>query len=504
MLPLAGGRLYGPLYGTTESMKGAVTANGIDYLGGRLNVKGPACGATGNGRADDTAAINRCEAYAEAHRLAVFWPAGHYKVTSSINCGFTSPTEGGLWNVGDSRGRLNDGVVIYDELKKPGAVFDCGGDTQGGIENMVITTPTNRYSGTASTAAILVSEGATGNIEGGQFFTIRNVLISATGDCAGCAAIAMPGVDEFLVSMVYANGGGVVTGAGLGLSTAVTSQLYSLSADLPNTNPTRGLITHSDFISHYTPAYQDTGTADYELVDDYGTLGPGSTVGATHGIVEITNGFPRGVPTNNLDIFGLRLEDHSGQPGVIGIMFGSKSSGIITGVFGLSGTGSDYLFGTEGDAVNGNFVDHLTTHLQAHAAYFANVGPGWTFAQDNFDLGDTAPPNFTPGNISSGSRWADDIFSLPSSAVLTSSQFLAALPPSAANVTVNRGSISVTTGGGRERPTVVSALPHCGPGREGALYLVRDARSPAYLGRVKGGGSTITPVLCNGRDWVSY
>ena len=38
----------------------------------------------------------------------------------------------------------------------------------------------------------------------------------------------------------------------------------------------------------------------------------------------------------------------------------------------------------------------------------------------------------------------------------------------------------------------------------GDVAAVSDADSPTFLGALTGGGSTFTPVVFNGTDWVSY
>jgi hypothetical protein len=76
----------------------------------------------------------------------------------------------------------------------------------------------------------------------------------------------------------------------------------------------------------------------------------------------------------------------------------------------------------------------------------------------------------------------------------------AAMPTSAASATqlayyANSGSVLAHT---------VSTLPACNSTTKDTDGGVSDAASPAYLGTLTGGGSTFTPVVCNGTAWVSY
>ncbi|MGH6972421.1 MAG: hypothetical protein ACREEQ_12515, partial [Caulobacteraceae bacterium] len=50
----------------------------------------------------------------------------------------------------------------------------------------------------------------------------------------------------------------------------------------------------------------------------------------------------------------------------------------------------------------------------------------------------------------------------------------------------------------------VAGLPACSAAMKGAEAEVTDASSPVYLAALTGGGSTLTPVVCNGSVWLSY
>lgn len=49
---------------------------------------------------------------------------------------------------------------------------------------------------------------------------------------------------------------------------------------------------------------------------------------------------------------------------------------------------------------------------------------------------------------------------------------------------------------------VVSGLPTCNGTTQGSLAYVTDALTPTYLGVLTGGGTTKSPVFCNGSVWV--
>jgi hypothetical protein len=47
-------------------------------------------------------------------------------------------------------------------------------------------------------------------------------------------------------------------------------------------------------------------------------------------------------------------------------------------------------------------------------------------------------------------------------------------------------------------------LPTCNTAARGSHYSVSDATSPTYLGTYASGGAVLTPVFCNGTNWVTY
>lgn len=52
--------------------------------------------------------------------------------------------------------------------------------------------------------------------------------------------------------------------------------------------------------------------------------------------------------------------------------------------------------------------------------------------------------------------------------------------------------------------TTVSGLGTCNSGSEGRMWGVTDALTPSFLVAVTGGGTTHSPVYCNGSNWVAF
>lgn len=429
----------------------AATANRMRE--GMVSVKSSACGpASGDGVTDDTAAINACLSYAREHSLSVYFPSGTYKVTSPINCTVDKYPKGGLWLIGDAKGKpLDNGSeansTILDELAAPGPVIDCGGDTDGGVQNLTITTQTTHYRGTASTSGILVSQGPSGSPEGGQLFEIRHVSIWGTGDCDGCAAIAMPGVDEELLDEVETNGGSTVLGWGLGRSTRVDSTFYSLKSFLPNLNPTRITIQNSHLTGNMDPAIQLTGSDDNDLFNVYAaTSGSGSARIA----IEITTPSEiRGSAGNAIHFYGVRTENQSrasqtrqcdSDPSATGcamqaIVFGSRSvEGVIDGQICTDRAGAQIATEGRGAAIESQRWS-LGCSINTKSGVF-NISSGYQFSGDDIRFGG---PVLALGSISRGSIWMSDTIYLPSGTPFSSDNALSALPPNSQNIFVSRG-----------------------------------------------------------------
>jgi hypothetical protein len=419
---------------------------------GMVSVKSPTCGpAAGDGATDDTAAINACLAYAKQHSLSVYFPSGTYKVTAPLDCTIDKFPHGGLWLIGDAKGKALPGSretnsTILDELAQPGPVIDCGGDTEGGIENLTIATQSTHYQGTASTAGILVSEGATGNLEAGQAFQLRHVAVVGSGDCSGCAAIAMPGVDEEVLDDVATNGGSTVLGWGLGRSTNVSSTFYALQSFLPNENTCQITIQNSHLGGNLEPALQLTGSADYDLFKVYAAT---TESGSAQMAVEITSPSGiRGVAENAIHFYGLRTENQSqalhanrcsANPSVTGcamqaIVFGSRSvDGVIDGQICTDPAGSQIA--TEG---MGGWIESQRWTLgcanNTKAGVF-NITSNYRITGDDIKFGG---PVAALGSVSPNSTWMNDTLYFPSGTQFTSDSVLSALPSNSANVFVSR------------------------------------------------------------------
>lgn len=53
-------------------------------------------------------------------------------------------------------------------------------------------------------------------------------------------------------------------------------------------------------------------------------------------------------------------------------------------------------------------------------------------------------------------------------------------------------------------PKAVGSLGTCNAAAKGAFQVVNDALSPAFLTTIAAGGSALSPVVCNGTNWVAF
>ena len=49
-----------------------------------------------------------------------------------------------------------------------------------------------------------------------------------------------------------------------------------------------------------------------------------------------------------------------------------------------------------------------------------------------------------------------------------------------------------------------TAIPACNTARKGGRTVVSDATTPTFLGTYTSGGAVVSPVMCNGTNWVTY
>lgn len=405
------------------------------YAPGRVWVDARTFGAVCDGSTDDTTAIQTAINTAKTnssgvgnvnHFRYVHLPSGTCKFTKSLDLTISTWPDGAVCLVGDGKGQAlangnNGNTTLLDDLSEPYVALDFGGDTFGCLKDLTLV----RASTSQSVGGILVDQGTTGNVQGGQHFLIDDIYTLGYDGVAGVCSLAMPGVDE--ESITNSQFDGVVLGWSLGKCTATASKFYTLSSFLPNTNTTRVTLSNVSSCGDQVPGLQLTGSASYTGTGLYFCAGGQGRSGM---IVEITNGAPLiGVPISALHL-QMRTENQSTATGVTAVMFGTRvGGGELTGEIQTDSAGFD--FGTEG--TTNPVVNLLQLRDLAPTQKALNITAGWTFSNDKIFLGEGLG---AIGTINSGSSWQNDDIYLPSSFNGTSSQTVLGMFPTGSTLNV--------------------------------------------------------------------
>jgi hypothetical protein len=213
-----------------------------------FDVTDPRFGAIGNGSTDDTAAINLAIAAANVAGGTVYFPAGSYKVTSSL-----TELVGGVRLEGACDYTITTGARIYSYLTGPGSLISLGDygslnvATRTGVHNLTLIQVTD-------TSATF---GTGGSFNRTTFQTDAHAAIEATGAglwrITGCSIIGFPigivmdGAEHAIVDGCAFNidGGGngyiegTTRGIGIWLTVGATRDRGNTSFDATNANSIR-------------------------------------------------------------------------------------------------------------------------------------------------------------------------------------------------------------------------------------------------------------------------
>lgn len=154
---------------------------------------------------------------------------------------------------------------------------------------------------------------------------------------------------------------------------------------------------------------------------------------------------------------------------------------------------------------------------QFKEAYASGTQPNSTLTLSPIIGSSTGTHTFSVGNLTvtgtctgCGSISGQTTGYLPKSTSSTASTASSAIDDgatTAATITIHEPLV-VTSGGAStiqlSATTVVGSLATCNTAAKGTISIVTDATSPTFLGALTGGGSVVSPVVCNGSSWVSF
>lgn len=289
----------------------AVADNAGDLPLGIVSARSTTCGAVGNGTADDSAALQRCIAYAIAHNLSMYLPSGNYLVTKSLDVS-SSKYGQGFRIIGNGE-HLS---IIVHALTEPYPVLDFGGCTYCGTEDIGIVPKGNDPKNSRATAGILSSKGPSGGSYGNGFQLLRTVVDAGSSPTDAAVVFLNTDLSRCDDSTAVGLGSGLVIGESVGKATSVASKFYKLPSAIDATDFHVQRCTVSGELA---PPLQLTGSAAYTLNGMYVSL---IRSGSGRAIIEISG--PGG---KSLYGEGSRTENQSTAMGVPAMLFDTSSWG---------------------------------------------------------------------------------------------------------------------------------------------------------------------------------
>lgn len=281
----------------------------MNFPEGLISVKSPNCGAVGDGKTDDTAAIQTCLSYAAAHGKGVYFPTSSdcYLVTKSLNAG-GNVMDLSLW--GDAAGHYgNHESTICHALTEPYPVLDMSSCRACSIHNLAILPAKNDLANSQATAGVYAAP-AKGNPPGNLDIFGSTIMAGKSSGMAGCV---IAGED---ISGIYdrttceGDSTGLVLGDGPGVTNGVIkSKFYTLG---PGYGDTLLSVDNSIVAGKGSPVLQLTGSfGSYQIEGNTYIVmeGPGVAKGK---IVEVSCSGSEG-PT--MEWLIARTENQTGAQG---------------------------------------------------------------------------------------------------------------------------------------------------------------------------------------------
>lgn len=282
-------------------------------------------GAVGDGSTNDSTAIQNCIDAAKAFGGAVYFPAGTYHVTKSLDCTFADNPTANLRVFG--AGKYTS--IITAELDEEYPVLDFTGNTHGVLEALGV------YSNSVTskaTAILLSAKPNSGGSRGNGVVAIDcHLELTVEGNPYADTGVVFYNTDlgKIIRCAVYGPSGATL---GLGKSSGVTSKFQTI----PSTgDSTIFIVENSTFVASSGPALEYTGGAAISIRDTYCALvGDGSAAVVKVSSTTVNSG-------NAIYAHDLRTENQSSATGVAAIYFAEQSrNGILFATLETDSTGA--------------------------------------------------------------------------------------------------------------------------------------------------------------------
>lgn len=292
---------------------GSGPASGQGILG-VLSVKDSAFNAKGDGLSDDTAACQAAINTAKAAGKSLFWPAGTYLITKSLDCTFADNPSANFIMFGEGKQRS----IILGNLSERFPIIDYTGNSRGELRDLQVT---SRRATSQASAAFLSAKPALGGSRGNTV-TVRDCILSVpqSGNAAAIVGAVFYNTDlsKLINSECYGPGGATM---GFGKSAHILSKYQSISSA---GDSTLFEITACTFVGESAPALEYTGGSAISISDTYCALVGSGAAGA---MIRISS--PNAGSGNAFCATGLRTENQSVATGLAGVHWAAKSSQVL-------------------------------------------------------------------------------------------------------------------------------------------------------------------------------
>ncbi len=417
-----------------------------------LNVK--MFGAVGDGITDDTAAINTTITTANSSGATVFFPAGKYKVTSTIDLSSYAllSLEGGhLGPIGLIPGVHPPAVVIDGTGMASGACFSS--DRNGGTANYTIKN--------------IIFNGKD------QGFALKNAGVGTFQNCGfSCTTTTSDSAGLFVLNSFWLT---FEDCAMQSVNDLKPSVIMRGAAPAPNVNSSSGIFLRCTFLNggvqfetvNLTPTNGGTGTFNDCVIEasqmamitfiESGAVGAYTCSGLIALNSQIADAHTSNVPLIRVNSAGCRLHGPvvGGPPALsygraieidAGIAWGAQLLGMGTMVTNSSGVASATSIGTEGSFEVRKRTGLMwvgTTAATSEHAIPSNAGPFLMTAKDGdayarFGLDTDGKQYWAPGGADS-SAWDTNLYRIAPGALKTDGvlQEQKATPTYSASITPN-------------------------------------------------------------------
>lgn len=295
-----------------------------------LNVKD--FGAKGDGVTDDSTFVQAAITVAKASGRSLFFPAGTYLVSRSLDCTFADNQSANFVMFGEGKMRS----IILGLLVEQYPIVDFTGNTRGELRDLQVLST----GATSQATATFLSAKPTIGGSRGNSVTVRDCLLQITTEGNPYAVIGAvfynTDLSKCINTEVYGPGGATF---GFTKPAGVTSKYQGISA---TPDSTLFSVDKCVFNGATAPALEYTGGSAISLTDTYCAIIGSGSAGA---IVRVSSN--NSSSGNALLARGLRTENQSSATGVPAIQWKAKSLQVVINYGQLESDSAGVMFASD-------------------------------------------------------------------------------------------------------------------------------------------------------------